>query len=325
MHIPPYIWHIEGEAPGPNVVVLGGVHGDEKVGIEVIRRLLDGFGLTDCGSGKTYVGKGIFGNLFLGFGNPEAIGRGTRASGAGPDLNRSFQTEELNAAPSPSDPYDLFRARELSVLFRQTDFLFDIHNTYSPSEPFVCMGNDSAHHRELYELLPVRYVLTDPDSILPMDVGKRELGTTDSFVNSFGGSEWSIGKYGQRKGAAFAYESGSQDDFGKVDTVLGAIHSLFGKVGVRQGFRESIRPYPQQEVYRISDIIRSRESGRFSFVDDGIREGWVDVRKGSKIGSYRVSGKAEFMPRDGKLLFQKKTQDIRAGESICYIVTRVSA
>ncbi len=323
MNIPYSIWHIAGETPGPNVIVLGGVHGDEKVGVEVIRRLLSDFELQNQESGKTYGREEISGNLFLGFGNPKAIERGTRAAEDGPDLNRSFQEAELAATPSDGDTYDLIRARELSPLLGQADFLFDIHNTYSPSVPFVCMGNDNKYHKEFYSLLPVQYVLTDPDNILPQDVGKNDLGTTDYFVNSFGGSEWSIKKYGHKRGVAFAYESGSQDDFGKVETVQQLIHSLLNKTGTKMSSEPIGKFEVLQEVYRITGIIKAKEPGGFIFENDSLKEGWANLKKDSCIGTYPKSGAKELMPYDGKLLFQKKTTDILAGQSICYIARKM--
>ncbi len=42
----PYVWQIVGKDPdGPNVCVLGGVHGDETLGVLIIKRLLNHFGV----------------------------------------------------------------------------------------------------------------------------------------------------------------------------------------------------------------------------------------------------------------------------------------
>ena len=89
--LPSNVWKIAGDdQDGPNVVVLGGTHGDEITGLELVRRLLRKLGVLNKAAGA-YERCGVLGNLFLGFGNIDAILRGTRAACAGerrPQLNR---------------------------------------------------------------------------------------------------------------------------------------------------------------------------------------------------------------------------------------------
>lgn len=85
---------------GPTVVVLGGTHGDEISGIEVVRRLLKRLELLDT-EPSTVIRSDIVGKLIIGFGNPEAIIRSTQSASTGLDLNRSFARGELHALPFP--------------------------------------------------------------------------------------------------------------------------------------------------------------------------------------------------------------------------------
>ena len=318
MKIPSHIWHIEGRTDGPNVLILGGVHGDEAVGVRVIEELLERFGLSESAHGKTYRDGNISGNLFLGFGNPEAIAKGTRAAGNGPDLNRSFQRNLLAAKRTPEDSPDLVRARELEPLLKTTDFLFDIHNTYLHSVPFVCMEDVDAIHQTLYRLLPVEYVLIDPDNILSQDFEMEDLGTTDFIVNRFGGSDWNRKRFGVEKGYAFAFESGSQVDFDKVSLARQAIDTLLRAVGTEKPLSVTPQQY-QPTVYRLAEIVRIKERGTFEYREPRIEENWCDLKIGEVIGSYAESGRSERMPLDGKLLFQKKKRDFTPGETLCYV------
>ena len=38
------IWRIEGKDPGPHLIVLGGVHGNERTGVQAVRWLKERFG-----------------------------------------------------------------------------------------------------------------------------------------------------------------------------------------------------------------------------------------------------------------------------------------
>jgi len=318
MKIPNNIYHIKGNNGGPNVMVLGGTHGDEVVGVEVVRKLLDFFGVKGE-SGKTYENEIISGNLYLGFGNPEAIKKGTRGAGVGPDLNRSFQIDELNTPASEDDRYDLVRARELFPLLENMDYLFDLHSTYTPSEPFICMGNYNSENQNLYNVVPSKYILADPDNVLPKDFNKKELGTTDYVVNTSGGSDWSVKKYGKRKGVAFAYESGSKEDLGKSDKVFETVLLLLGEISLLNNKRD-LAENNKQEVYKLSKIIKANNTGKFSFYDE-FKDGWVAVKKGNAIGFYSESNQKEIAPCEGRLLFQKEKDGFDKGESLCYLAT----
>jgi predicted deacylase len=302
----PHVWKIEGVDPnGPNTCVFGGVHGDETIGVAVVERLREYFGLEGAPYGVYKSNEVVRGNLFLGIGNPVAVSQKTRAAGKGPDLNRSFSQKELDRMPFDHDRYDLTRARELMPLFRKTDFLFDIHSTSSKSVPFVCMGNDSPLHREFYQLIPAQYVLTDPDTILPKDSGRDELGTTDYAVNVYGGSAWSERQYGYRRGIAMAYESGQADELHKEKEVMHAAFRFMKRAGTIDNLPGFVLPHTQrdQRVFKLSAIIHAQHNG-FKFLEH-MREGWQLVKQGDKLGVYPAVNTYEYIQHGGMLLFPK--------------------
>ena len=322
MNIPKDIWRIKGKKGGPSVVVLGGVHGDEIVGIEVIKKLLDYFGLESSKSGKTYTNNDILGDLYLGFGNPEAIKKKTRGSGKGPDLNRSFQIEDLERREKKDDSLDLKRARKLFPLLKETDYLFDLHSTPASSEPFICMGEYYSENDSLYSEIPVKYILTDPDNILSRDFNKKELGTTDYIVNTFGGGKWSFKKYGKKRGVGFAYESGFKEDFKNIEIVFETILRLLNQIGLIKSKKNSFLKI-KQTIYKLSMLIKVKENEGFHF-NKKFKKTWSFVKRGEIIGEYDKSGNKEISPIEGRILFQKEnTANLKKGETLFYIATLI--
>ena len=87
MKLPTHTCRIIGTRSGPSVAIIGGTHGDELTGIEVVKHFLKTFSLDDCSAGLEVEGD-INGELFLIFGNPEAIRKGVRYLEN--DVNRMF-------------------------------------------------------------------------------------------------------------------------------------------------------------------------------------------------------------------------------------------
>jgi len=117
--------------------LMGGVHGNELMGINIIKRLAK-----DIESGKYKLSGRKGAVLTLCLGNLEAIKLGKRGSEPGLDLNREFT---MNVG-TPSDKktrvpeikaYEEDRAIELAPFLRETNVLVDIHATNRPSDPFV--------------------------------------------------------------------------------------------------------------------------------------------------------------------------------------------
>ncbi len=290
--LPNNIWKITGQKSGPTFCILGGTHGDEIVGVEVVDKLLDRFVLDR--SEFEWETDQFSGTLYLGFGNPVAIEQGVRGTG-GADLNRSFNFDDLLSEPSQSDRADLIRARELYPILKSTDILVDIHNTHADSEPFVCTGTFTKNHKELVSHIPVHKILTDPNFILSQDVGKQGLGTTDSVVNAHGG----IG---------IAYETGSKTDRSHVDQV---IQTLLGVLGITK---------PQtcldQAIYSLDAIIKAPVEGTIEYIEN-FYQGWYQVKEGDKMAY--INQTPICAPISGVLLFQKHKEKVFEGDSIGYI------
>lgn len=324
-NLPSHIWHFrDADQSGPNVLVLGGTHGDELVGIEVVRQILEKLGVLNQAA-RVFERDAIAGNLFVGFGNPEAIIRRSRGASEGDDLNRSFVPGDLERLPQPNDSLDLKRARELAPLLMKTDFLIDVHSTSSPSKPFICLGKDNSRHREMYRYFPVDVILTDPGNVLVKDTQIDVLGTTDFFVNNYGGSEWAVRRYGERIGTAFCYETGWEKDLSGVGDIVKTIVGILFMVGVvNERFAwlfevdtERISKSSKgQRVYKLVECVVAQSDG-FSYAQ-GMDKGWREIRRGRKVGCY-PNGKCEYIQTGGMYLFPKAAHKVQEGGSLYYI------
>lgn len=151
---------LEGKKSGLTSIILAGVHGDEKCGIEAVERLLSTLNIE----------KGI---VYICYGNPKAIDQNVRFTEA--NLNRMFKPDSLISDVEKTS-YEYSRAQVLKTYLDKADVLLDIHASYVPySKPFIiCESNayDLAKH------LPFDLIVSGFDSVEP--------GGTDYYMNSIG-------------------------------------------------------------------------------------------------------------------------------------------
>lgn len=134
--------------PGPNIVIMGGVHGNELCGVRAIEQ---------C---NVVPRKG---KITLILANLEAIEKNVRFIEN--DLNRSFNlTEETK---------EIRIANELKPFLKEADALLDLHASSSKdSEPFAICQPQSL---DVVRYLPVTKVVTNID--------KFHAGSTDEYMN----------------------------------------------------------------------------------------------------------------------------------------------
>lgn len=118
-----HIYYQRSKKTGPTIALIGGIHGDEQVGVKI----LDSY--------RNYIP--LCGTLILIYGNPRAIQKKIRYTEK--DLNRCF----LNKT---GRTYEHNRAREIRAVLRTCDAVLDIHS-YDPkwdiTFPFIICENTS--------------------------------------------------------------------------------------------------------------------------------------------------------------------------------------
>ena len=118
------------EAPGPHLIIVALVHGNEFAGAIALDRLLHA-GLRPAR-----------GRLTLGFANLAAFDRfdpaqPTASRFVEEDLNRLWDPAVLDG---PRDSLELSRARQIRPLIDRADLLLDLHSMLWPSEPLILSG-----------------------------------------------------------------------------------------------------------------------------------------------------------------------------------------
>jgi predicted deacylase len=153
------IAELRGEPPGPTLIIVGGIHGNEPAGITAARRTLGALSTA-----------GVRGELLALVGNRRSGAAGRRYLAH--DLNRLWTAERMavaqaavahaaatpgGAGPSdaglPAEP-ELFELIELADAIdraihraRGPIYVLDLHTTSAAGYPFAVVGPTPAHHR----------------------------------------------------------------------------------------------------------------------------------------------------------------------------------
>lgn len=119
------IHQFAGLSPGPKVLVLGAVHGNETCGTQAMHRLLG-----ELDQGAITIERGVL--TLVPVTNPLAYQLGRRQGDR--NLNRN-----LRVTPAPVDFEDRV-ANALCPLLAAHDVLLDLHSFHTPGQPFVMIG-----------------------------------------------------------------------------------------------------------------------------------------------------------------------------------------
>ena len=154
------IIQLTGQKAGPTSIILAGVHGNEKCGIEALQNILPNLEIER-------------GRVWFGYGNPRAIENNQRF--AETNLNRIFKGDSLLSGDEKKS-YEYERAQFLKKYLDQASALLDIHASFTPeSKPFIIC---EANAKGIIENLPVDLIVSGFDQVEP--------GGTDYYMNSLG-------------------------------------------------------------------------------------------------------------------------------------------
>ena len=152
------IIQLKGKEKGTTSIILVGVHGNEKCGMEALEKVLP----------KLKIERGT---VLFGYGNPRAIEANKRFVEA--NLNRMFKNDDLLSKKDVGS-YEYKRAQFLKKYLKRADALLDIHASFVPnSKPFI---NCEANAKGIIKYLLVDLIVSGFDKIEP--------GGTDYFMNS---------------------------------------------------------------------------------------------------------------------------------------------
>ncbi len=197
-----------GAGPGPLLVGLGGIHGNEPGGVTALQRVVEEL------RAAAPRGRGDFVALA---GNLQALARGTRFVER--DLNRQWlpeRIEHLRGAGAEGGGTEDQQQWELLVTLedllrhrRGPAILLDLHTTSGSGPPFAIIA-DTLRNRQLARKLPLPVVL---------GLEERVEGTIIDFVNNSGHQGISI-------------EGGSHDDPAAVDHLQAVVRLTLVAAGI---------------------------------------------------------------------------------------------
>lgn len=281
--LPSHIHHFSGKNHGPTVVVMGAIHGNEKMGAKIIKHFK-----------KLLPKEEIFGEIYLIIGNPKALQKNVRFIDC--DLNRLFGDDfkKLSMKQEASLAIDEQRALELAPILAKADYLLDIHSTIKKSIPFVYLKNSPEHFR-IAKIFHTKYMV----SSLPSCEAQSLYSSVDNFVDKSGG----IG---------ITYETGWHKDESVFDDVLSNAKQFLSFVGSAfHDLPENSKAKKSRHLLIYKEILPSKK--QFAFEQD---YGNFDfLKKGASLG---IDGTSKIIvPRDSYIVFPKK--DIRIGSTACYL------
>lgn len=219
---------IDAGVPGPTVMILGGIHGDEICGVFAVKSLIDQRATCALKKGK----------LILMYGNLQAIRANLRQ--VDENLNRMFHTDPAAYTPKMQESYAYLRAMQIKPYLDQTDVLLDLHSVGNQDAvPFVICEENG---REIARHFSVPIVCSGLDDAHP--------GGTDGYMNK-------SGKIG------LCLECGQHTDPGAVELAQEGITTFLAAMGMLDADSQLLSKLsptvqPAQRQIRVATIYKNR-------------------------------------------------------------------
>ncbi|MES2609115.1 MAG: succinylglutamate desuccinylase/aspartoacylase family protein [Pseudomonadota bacterium] len=281
--------------PGPRLLVLGAVHGNETCGTQAIGQVLE-----ELAAGAFGIERGVL--TMVPVTNPFAYQQRTRQGDR--NLNRN-----LRASAEPADYEDQI-ANVLCPLLDTHEVLLDLHSFHTPGQPFAMVGptNNTGtlepfqHAQEEARLVahlgPARVVEGWMD-VYARGVQRRQqaqLASNAGLLDTgygIGTSEYMR----SRGGYGVTLECGQHDDPQAVGVAYRAIRQTLALLGLASFALKP--PALDFQVLRLEDVVdREHENDRFT-------QPWKSfdpVVAGQLVGK-RHDGRAVAAPADGFVVF----------------------
>lgn len=297
-----------GLAPGPRLIVLGAVHGNETCGTQAIRRIVPEI---EAGALKLVAGR----VSFVPVTNPLAYARGQRMGDR--NLNR-------NLAPTgtPAEFEDRV-ANWLCPLLAAHDALLDLHSFHTAGEPFVMLGPEN----NARALEPFARAAEETALALRLGVRRFVDGWLDTYAagaaqrsGSAADVRYGIGttEYMRAQGGiALTLECGQHDDPAAPEVAYRAIRGALAHLGISDEAPPAPpAPPAAAEALRLYRVVDRAHAG------DALARPWASfdpVRAGETVGT-RHGGAPVTAERDGYVVFPNP--DAAPGQEWFYLAGR---
>lgn len=286
-----------GLGPGPKLIVLGAVHGNETCGTKAIQRIT-----AEIDRGEVAIAAGRV--TFVPVTNPLAYRKGERAGDR--NLNRNLYPND-----NPRD-FEDHVANWLCPLLAAHEVLLDLHSTRAKSRPFALVGppdnagplepfRHAAKERALARRLGVDRFVEGWLSTYAKGVARRaKAAAAKGLATRNADPRYGVGttEYMRSAGGySITLECGQHEDPSSPEVAYRAIRNTLAFLGLAEG--EQPGEVGKHEALRLHEVIdREHEGDRFA------RE-WSSfdpLQKGEVIG-LRHDGTEVRAPADGWILF----------------------
>ena len=293
-------WHTWAAlAPGPSLVVLGAVHGNEVCGAHAIVRAID-----DLTHGRLRLLRGRL--TLVPVANPLAFAQATREGQR--NLNRRFLPQ-----PDPQDYEDRI-THQLAPLLAQHEVLLDLHSFHTPGDPFAMVGpRNNSGAREPFaraaEEMALAHALGAQQVVEGwLEVYDRAAGLRGELPDDEGiGTNEYMRSQG---GYAVTIECGQHEDPEAIDVATRAIHGALAHLELAHV------PAPPRfagPAARLKDVVL-RESPA-----DRLAQDWhsFDAVQAGDVIAHRADGTPVAAPYDGCVLFPHPEAEV--GQELFYL------
>ena len=293
-------WHTWAAlAPGPSLVVLGAVHGNEVCGAHAIVRAID-----DLTHGRLRLLRGRL--TLVPVANPLAFAQATREGQR--NLNRRFLPQ-----PDPQDYEDRI-THQLAPLLAQHEVLLDLHSFHTPGDPLAMVGprnNSGAREpfaRAAEEMALARALGAQQVVEGWLEVYDRAAGLRGELPDDEGiGTNEYMRSQG---GYAVTIECGQHEDPEAIDVATRAIHGALAHLELAHV------PAPPRfagPAARLKDVVL-RESPA-----DRLAQDWhsFDAVQAGDVIAHRADGTPVAAPYDGCVLFPHPEAEV--GQELFYL------
>lgn len=284
------IHQLAGLEPGPKLLVLGAVHGNETCGTEAIRRVMQ-----ELEQGRLALERGTL--TLVPVANPLAYQLKRRHGDR--NLNRNLRVTE-----APRDFEDKV-ANVLSPLFESHDVLLDLHSFHTPGTPFALIGpRDNGGQLEPFAKASAEEALALSLGVerfvegwletYAHGVRERRARGADANVDYGVGTTETMRRHG---GIAVTLECGQHEDEQAAQVAYGAICRALAHLGLVSAPPPS--PPRAPEVIRLSSVVDKLHP------EDRLSQNWQSfarVQRGEII-AYRHDGTALAADHDGWIVF----------------------
>ena len=279
-------------APGPSLLVLGAVHGNEVCGAHAIVRAID-----ELARGHLQLLRGRL--TLVPVANPRAFAQNTREGER--NLNRHFLPQ-----PAPQDYEDRI-TNQLAPLLARHDVLLDLHSFHTPGEPFAMVGpRDNTGAREPFARAAEEMALARALGAPQVVEGWLEVYDRAALARGEQPGDDGIGtnEYMRSQGGyAVTLECGQHEDPEAITVAAQAIRGALALLGLAN---VPAPPRIAGAAARLTDVVLRAAP------DDRLVRDWhsFDVVQADDVIGLRADGTPVRAARDGCVLFPHPEADV---------------